>query len=570
MSPDFKLITNAQQLSAELELIKKAKIIAVDIETMGVSPLDPHLGEMRLIQISAEKHPVLIIDWPLIETYGRSEVKKFLESDVIKIFHNAKFDLKFLFTEGISIENAVFDTCLASEVLSLGLNVSHKLKDVIKRHLDLSISKNQQTSDWSAPQLTQSQLEYAAADVALLHDLRRKLIEKLEDNDLISTAKLEFEAIPAIVQMELNGMGVNVDALNHLKKHLEKEKHQAMSYLVDCFGTDFNPDSPAQVKKALASIGVEVTSTKSEVLLPLVAKFVEIKMILDYKTISKKLQFAQKLPSAVHPKTRRIHSQYFQMGAATGRFSCSDFNLQQVPHDDAFRVCFEPSGGNSFIIADYSQMQIRIAAEISGDCDMIDAYVNGHDLHTLTASLISGKETTEVTKEMRSAAKALNFGMLFGMGAHSLVSYAFNSYGVVLSEEDASEFIDTFFKKYKGLKSWQKKVGRNITKESRTYTGRRRLFEDTGSYTQLVNTPIQGTEADILKKVLAVLPVVLKETRAKLVATVHDEIILECPEAESEVVATLLKNTMVIVAESILKKVPVVSDVSISKNWSEK
>lgn len=570
MKVDFKLIENERQLITELGLIEKAKIIAVDIETMGESPLDPFLGQIRLIQIAAEKHPVLIIDWPQINENGWLELKKLLESDVVKIFHNAKFDLKFLFSEGIVIENAVFDTCLASEVLSLGLDVRHKLQDVLKRYLNVSISKTDQTSDWSAPKLTQSQLEYAAVDVALLHDLRRKLIEKLEDNDLISTAKLEFDAIPAIVQMELNGMGVNVEALNCLKDHLEKEQHKAMSHLVECFGVNFNPDSPVQIKKALASIGVEVTSTKAEVLLPLVAKHKEIENLMNYKRLAKQLQFAQKLPSAVHLKTGRIHSQYFQMGAATGRFSCSDFNLQQIPHDDAFRACFEPSEGNILVVADYSQMQIRIAAEISGDCEMIDAYVNGHDLHTLTASLISGKEAKEVTKEMRAAAKALNFGMLFGMGAHSLVSYAFNSYGVVLSEEEASEFIDTFFKKYKGLKQWQKRIGGKATKESRTLTGRRRLFKEAGSYTKLVNTPIQGTEADILKKVLAVLPIVLKETQAKLVATVHDEIIIECPEPESAHVSDLLKNTMTIVAASILKKVPVVSDVSVSKNWSEK
>lgn len=270
------------------------------------------------------------------------------------------------------------------------------------------------------------------------------------------------------------------------------------------------------------------------------------------------------------PNTGRLYSNYLQLGAKTGRLSCSNFNLQQVPHDPAFRELFVPAEGNVFVISDYSQMQIRIAAEISGDQTMLEAYNQGMDLHSLTASRVSGVAIDEVTKAMRSEAKALNFGMLFGMGWESLITYAWGSYGVLLTPKQAHDFIDKFFQTYHGLKQWQNKQGRQVTKKAYTLGKRRQLFPEKARYTQLVNTPIQGTEADILKTVLSILPDLLKETSGKLIACIHDEIVVECCKDDGEMVQEILKTAMELAAKQYLKTVPVVAEAHIASSWAEK
>lgn len=317
-------------------------------------------------------------------------------------------------------------------------------------------------------------------------------------------------------------------------------------------------------------MGIDVASTKSEDLSKLNNQHPAIALILECKVLTKQLQFAKKIPKEVNDDTGRLYSQYRQLGAITGRLSCSAFNLQQVPHDPAFRELFVPETGNVFVISDYSQMQIRIAAEISGDQTMLEAYKKKMDLHTLTASLISGVDVNEVTKTMRSEAKALNFGMLFGMGAENLITYAWGSYGVLLTPKQSQEFIDTFFKTYKGLKVWQNKQGRQYTTKAYTLGKRRQLFPEKARYTQLVNTPIQGTEADILKTVLSILPDLLAGSSGKLIACIHDEIVVECTNEQAEMIQSILRSAMELSAKKYLKTVPVVADAHIASSWAEK
>lgn len=568
---DYRYVTNEDQLKTLLKAYENAQVIAVDIETMGKDPLNPREGEIRLLQIAASNLPTLVVDWRQIDNTGKTLLKNLLEGDCVKVFHNGKFDIKFLSVAGINIESRVFDTLLAAGLMSAGLESQRlKLEEVTKTYLKINLPKEQQKSDWGKDQLTEEQLEYAVRDVMVLLQLREKLILELEAADLAKTAKLEFESLPAIVQMELNGIRADEEKLIKLKEVLDREKEECIRVFKEYFLEDINPNSSNQLIKALASLGIQVSSTKHEVLSELAPEHEVVRVLLEYKDKAKKLQFAEKIPENINSETGRIYSNYYQLGAATGRLSCTDFNLQQVPNGKEFRQCFIPGEGNTFVIADYSQMQIRIAAEISKDYEMIEAYQRGDDLHTLTASLVSGKPVDEVTKEMRTAAKALNFGMLFGMGAKGLVTYAWSSYGVKLTEKEAGEFIDKFFHKYAGLKHWQKREGRKTTKESRTIGGRRRLFEGEARYTQLVNNPIQGTESDILKKALSILPIILKGTNAKLIACVHDEIIVECKEDEGEKVAYILQAAMEKVGEYFLKEVPVVAEATVTKSWAEK
>lgn len=546
------------------------QVIGLDIETMGENPLDPRKGSIRLVQLSGPGLPILIIDWHYLDEDGRSVLKQFLESDVIKVLHNAKFDMKFLKINGIDIKQPIFDTYLAAAVLKAGLNPGLKLNDVVKEYLNYDLPKEEQCSDWSLDPLTETQLIYAAKDAWILLPLREKLIQELFKADLVEIANLEFNALPAMVEMELNGIRVNVADLSVLEQNLQAKHQLKQQELQTLIGRDVNVQSTKQLKEALKDLGLEVSSTKSEDLSKLNHKHPVIAPILDIKVLTKQLQFAKKIPAAVDANTGRLYSNYLQLGAKTGRLSCSNFNLQQVPHDPAFRELFVPAEGNVFVISDYSQMQIRIAAEISGDQTMLDAYEQGMDLHSLTASRVSGVAIDEVTKAMRSEAKALNFGMLFGMGWESLITYAWGSYGVLLTPKQAHDFIDKFFQTYHGLKQWQNKQGRQVTKKAYTLGKRRQLFPEKARYTQLVNTPIQGTEADILKTVLSILPDLLKETSGKLIACIHDEIVVECCKDDGEMVQEILKTAMELAAKQYLKTVPVVAEAHIASSWAEK
>lgn len=569
----YAYITSDALLAKNLSRFGKYEKIGVDIETVGVrkeDALNPWKGKIRLIQISNPEDEVLLIDWFKISQAGKGLVKEFLENPKrTKVFHNVKFDIKFLILNGIKINN-VMDTMLLDGVLEAGLKNSLKLGAVASRQLGLEIDKDEQTSNWGTDLLSESQLKYSAIDAGVLISLADILMQEIEMNDLKDTFNLELEALPAIVEMELNGAKVDINKLNLLKQDLRNNQQKLLKELQGYFGVKVNPNSPKQLRNALASININVKSTSKATLSRLAPKHKEVQTLLDYKDATKQLEFANKIPKAINTRTGRIHSNYFQLGTDTGRLSCTNFNLQQVPHVKSFRACFVPEEGNVFVISDYSQMQIRIAAEYSQDPAMEEIYQKGEDLHRITASFLTGKDASDISSEERSLAKALNFGMMFGMGADSLVKYAWNNYHVELTPEQASTFISKFYEKYAGLKMWQNRVSNENLYATRTMLGRRRLFSGGGNYTQLINSPIQGVEADILKTVLSKLPNNLKDTSAKLVATIHDEIIVECKEQEGSTVLKILKDTMEKAGQRFLKTIPVVAEASIASSWAGK
>ena len=231
---------------------------------------------------------------------------------------------------------------------------------------------------------------------------------------------------------------------------------------------------------------------------------------------------------SVHPETNRIHAEYRQLGTDTGRLFCSNPPLQQIPTQQQVRSCFVPTEGNRFIIADYSQIELRVAAQISQDQRMIEVYQNGEDLHRLTDSLLTETSITEVTDEQRQAAKAVNFGLLFAMEAKGLRSYALNTYGVEMSLDRASRFKQRFCDSYAGFAAFLQNSANRKVKQLRTLSGRIKHFtQGYASLPNALNTPIQGTAADIIKQALADLPAQLIDTRAQIVACIHDEIIIE-------------------------------------------
>ncbi|MGI0492526.1 bifunctional 3'-5' exonuclease/DNA polymerase [Alkalinema pantanalense CENA528] len=578
----YCLITSNKQLETALRLLEQSPILGLDCETTG---LDPHIHTIRLIQIAVPNQPVILIDLPQIAPHDRCLLHQLLASPAIKITHNGKFDWQFLTKAGLQPSAPFFDTQLAYRVLTAGLKTSLSLQILAQKLLNVELDKTQQVSDWSQP-LTSKQLQYAALDAAILLELYPILVKKLERSHLLKIAHLEFHCMPAVAQMELNGMLLDLSRWKTLGAKLENDRdvalHQVrqlriagnaqMSLLPEM--TDaINPNSSQQVLAALQAAGIPVNSTNQKELVPLAKRYPVIQALLDYRHLSKiTATFADRLPKHVHPVTGRIHPTYYQLGARSGRFSCRNPPLQTIPRDAAARTCFVAAPGCRIVRADYSQIELRIVARLSGDTRMQRAYRKGEDLHRLTAALVTGKAIADVSEEDRRLAKAINFGLIYGMGAAKLQSYAEMKYGVTLSLEQAKAFRKRFFEAYAGVAEWHETIKRSYirgTKESRTLAGRRRRWADKPRLAELLNHPVQGLNADITKLALVKLNKVLAETGAKLICTIHDEILLECPATEAKHSSDLLHRCMVVAARKFLHPIPVVVDIKVSASWGE-
>jgi DNA polymerase-1 len=329
--------------------------------------------------------------------------------------------------------------------------------------------------------------------------------------------------------------------------------------------TGRNWNSPQEVKEVLSSLGISVEGTGDEILAKITHPIGEL--LREHRHLSKAVSTFGSDWAAKHcSEAGRIYPSWRQMGSEAGRMSCSDPNLQQVPRGKVYRDCFQAPPGRVLIKADYSQIELRLAAKISGDATMLEAYRNGEDLHTKTAQRVLGK--TEVTKADRQIAKSLNFGLIYGMGAERLVDYAKQNYGVSLTLEQAQQYKKAFFEAYPGLQKWHRKTGatRNRAIETRTVAGRRRL--GITSFMQKLNSPVQGTGADGLKNALAM----LWETRNTVpsafpVLAVHDEIVLEADESEADLAADWLKRTMIAAMAPFADPVPVEVEVRVSRTW---
>lgn len=563
----YVFITSADHLRAYTDTLTNSPVLAVDTETTGLNPFS---SEVRLIQFALDNSPVLVVDIPKVGEEGKQLLQGVLGGSQLKIFHNAKFDVKVLQASGLPVKGKVFDTMIASKLLFAGeKDRSHSLQAVVKQFIGQDLPKEEQLSDWTGD-LTPEQLEYASRDASILLKLHTVLDEAIQKAELSEVAKLEFDCIFAVVNMELNGWKVDKDHLEVISHELTAVKEQLAPTLQAELG-DINFNSPKQLMEALHSKGVKVKSTGERVLTPLAGKHPFIKSLLDYKKIEKQItSFTTKWPEHIEPTTGRIHADYHQLGADTGRFSCSNPNLQQIPRGDMFRRCFIASEGCKLVVADYSQIELRVLAEITDDERMIEAYKNGEDLHTLTARIIT--QEGAVSPEERRLAKAINFGMVFGIGDTGLSEYAKTTYNVDMTVEEAKRFKERFFEAYQGVQAWQKeqdKIRFNPDMyEVRTLSGRRRRWHERPSSSALYNTPIQGTAADITKKALVLLNERLDHD-IRLVGCVHDEICLESINLRMDEASNLLVSSMEEAGAYFLKKVPVKADLKgVMETWA--
>lgn len=565
-------ITNSEMIEKEgiLDRIVNSKQIALDTETTG---LDYHRCKICILQIGLDSGEIIIINVHAVGLDNLQLIGRALNnSGSLLILHNSKFDLKFLHKAGVILENQIYDTMLAEQVLAKGLRKSgFALADVVKTYADVELNKAEQTSCWSREELTESQINYAAADVRYLHMVCDKQLKQAEKESLIETILLECEAVKATYKMELAGILVDEGRIKQLQITLTEESKTLLKEIYSLLPQIKNPQSPRQVMKALQEEGIILESTDKDILVKHSGEHKAIPLILQYRKICKNIEVLNTLLKSIHLKTGRIHADFKQNSTVTGRYSCSNPNLQGIPHDLRFRACFRASQGKSFIICDYSQMELRIIASIAKEETMINIYNTGQDIHRLTASIINNCPYEEVTEDMRSNAKALNFGLIYGMQPKTFADYARTRYHVELSLGEAKYQVEQFFKQYK-------MIGRRINQlldkpgnDEETLNGRKRAWHKKPPITERANFAVQGTGADILKVALAeVNRQLLIDSSISLVSTIHDEIILEVPNEKAIPVSNKLKAIMEEAGRKFIQDVPIIADVSVGKDWASK
>ncbi len=577
---EYELIKDLESLHKAYNNLLNSDVVAVDTETTG---LDPFTSKVRLIQFATEKYSYIIDCFELSDLSILNNI--FNSVKPIKIFHNAKFDIKMLkYHFGFEFEN-IFDTMLSSQILSAGLPAKHSLKEVTERYLNIEVDKSQQRSDWSGV-LTDSQLRYAIEDVKVLLPLREKLRQQIINEKLVKVAKLEFDCCIAVSEMELNGCLLDEEKWINIQNSIEK-KHEELSLdiqqslsnfnnqlsLFEGF-TSININSSSQLVVSLNNMGIIIKDSSEKTLVENKGKHQVIDKILEYRGLQKAISsYGKNILEHVNIKTKRIHADFNQLRTDTGRFSCSNPNLQQIPATEEYRSCFVAGKNNKLVIADYSQVELRILAELSQDAQFIRAFESGEDLHKATASSMFGVPIEDVTKEMRTQAKSINFGLAYGRGAGSLALQ------IGTSIEEAKDLINIYFQVYSGIKHWLHNAGQLAIKNeySRTLSNRLRKYKfDKNDRKEVAtidrqgkNSPIQGTSADITKQALILISKSIKGTSIKLINTVHDEIILECPIEDSEWAAKKLEQDMIDAAKVYMKKVPIVVDVNISDYWKK-
>jgi DNA polymerase I-like protein with 3'-5' exonuclease and polymerase domains len=568
---DYIDISTQEQAKSHIRRILKdlPDVIGVDTETTG---LDCLKDKLRLVQIAVAGKPVYIFDIDKIGANGIKALDDILTGSEVKIFHNAKFDLKFLNTIGIAINSNVFDVMLAEQVIMSGSVFNgFSLRDIAMKYADIALDKKFQKSNWNL-ELTDEQLKYAAQDARVLLDIYKCQLNELESLNLMETAKLENRALIPTYKMELAGYKIDRKAVQDLKVDIVEDKANLLEELGELLPEVENYNSPTQVKKALKAIGLDITSTEKDELTKYRDDYPAVDKILQFKKITKRISLLESLVKEINSKTGRIHASYKQNSTATGRYSCTMPNLQGVPNTKGFRRCFVAAEGNMLVIADYSQIELRIIAEFADDETMIQAFNDGNDIHKITASIVNKKPVDEVTQSERQSAKAMNFGLIYGMGYKTFKKYAKNNYGVDLTDYETKSAVDNFFMTYKGIARRLTILDSLFTREERTLGNRRRLWTTKPIITERANAAIQGTGADILKQALVNVNkrLLTPNSDVKLVATVHDEIILECPKDRAKKVSKALKTAMEDAGRKYLKKVSVVADVSIGDNWADK
>lgn len=588
---DYQLIDDDKKFSSFLKKIKLQKEFAVDTETSG---LDPITAELIGISFSWQEGEAYFV---LINKERLAQLKPILENEKIKKYgHNLKFDWRVLKNQGVELKNLAFDTMIASYLLNPG-NRQHNLDSVVFSELGFEkISKK----NLAATQPTQLSLDFKALDPEKLslyscedadfsNRLVKVLTKRLKSENLLDLfKKMEMPLVAILGEIENNGIKIDLKPIKILDKEVGQKLEKLEKDIYKLAKAKFNINSTKQLKEILfekleiPTDNIKKTktgfSTAEDELEKLNDLHPIIPLLRDYRELNKlQTTYLNALPNMINPKTGRIHTNFNQTVAATGRLSSNDPNLQNIPtrteEGRKIREAFVAETGYSLLGFDYSQIELRLGAHISGDKKMIAAFKNNEDIHRATAAEINGVALSAVTKNMRREAKAINFGILYGQGPHGLSQSAGIPYW------QAGEFIKKYFLSYPGIKKMVANSIKQVQKDAYAITlfGRRRPLPEINSSIGMVrksaermaiNTPLQGTAADLIKMAMIKVEELIKghEDEIRLLLQIHDELIFEIKKDKIDFYSPKIKNIMQTVLEL---RVPIIVDESRGNNWGE-
>ncbi len=592
---NYSLIDTKEKREELIDKLMKEKSVCFDTETTSLDSLNAKLVG---IAFSYKQGEAFYVSIPQEEKEAQeiaNEFKPFFENESIeKIAHNLKYDLAVIKNYGIEIKGDTFDTMIAHYLIQPDMRHNMDLlaetylayKPVSIETLIGKKGKNQKSmADLEPAEVS----DYACEDADVTFQLKQLFAPKLAETDTEKLYKeIEAPLVPVLEKMEREGINLDVPALAEFSKELETDLVKLETDIKEMAGVEeFNLDSPKQLGEVLfekMEIDVKAKKTKTgqystseDTLSKMVGKHEIFELILEYRSLKKlKSTYVDALPLLIDEKTKRIHTSYMQTVAATGRLSSVNPNLQNIPirteKGRMIRKAFIPRDENyTLLAADYSQIELRIIAALSEDQGMIEAFNSGHDIHTATAAKVFDVAMEEVDREMRSKAKMVNFGIIYGISAFGL------GQRLSIPRKEAKEIIESYFAKYPKIKSYMDEVV--VTAKEKGYVetllGRRRNLKDINSANAIVrshaernaiNAPIQGTAADIVK--IAMINVQnemeVKGLKSKMLLQVHDELVFDVEKSEVEVMKELVKKNM----EGAVKiAVPLDVEMSTGDNW---
>ena len=598
---NYELVTTRKQLDAWLVQLRKADLIAFDTETTSLDPM-----QAQLVGVSLSVEPGAACYIPLGHDYPG--VPKQLEFDAVldalkpiledpqrpKLGQHAKYDCNVLSNYAIGVRGIAFDTMLESYVLNATAN-RHDMDTLAKRWLDYDTLHYEDVAGKGTKQIPFSQVDldtacrYSAEDADITLRLHRVLWPKLEEQPTLQKVftDIEMPLVPVLARMEQRGVLIDVAALKKQSSELGKRMHALQQDMQRLAGHEFNVDSPKQLQALLFDeLGLPVKvktptgqpSTNEEALEAIADQHELPRLILDYRQFAKlRSTYTDKLPQMVNPRTGRVHTSYHQAAVATGRVSSTDPNLQNIPvrteEGRRIREAFIAPQGWKVLAADYSQIELRIMAHMSGDPGLTRAFRHDEDVHRATAAEVFGVESGEVTPEQRRVAKMINFGLMYGMSAHGLAQR------LGIPRAEAAGYVQRYFERYPGVKAYMDETRERAKRDGyvETLFGRR-LYLDyihsrnaaqrAGAERAAINAPMQGTAADIIKRAMAAIDQWLgkREDDAHMLMQVHDELVFEVRADAVDHVAKGVRERMQDAAELA---VPLLVEVGAGANWNE-
>ena len=591
---DYRLVTDPDQFHSLIKDLKKSLCFSIDLETTSPYPV---WADLVGISLSHTPHQAFYI--PLGHRFGEQlplprvleELRPLLEDErVKKVGQNIKYDWIVLKRYGIDTRGIHSDTMIASYLLNPTKH-NHNLGEISREYLDRAVTDYKEVVGPKGMTFDQVDLEkardYSCEDADVTLQLSHLLLPKLKEggfSDLFEQVEMPLAIV--LAKIEMNGVKIDIDFLRDFSKEIESQLFKKMDQIYGMAGGVFNINSSQQLGKILFDkLKLPVIkktktgySTDVEVLEKLSFHHDLPLEILGYRNLTKlKSTYIDALPKLCHPGTGRVHTSYNQTVTATGRLSSSDPNLQNIPirteEGNRIRQAFIPEKGWGIVSADYSQIELRILAHLSQDETLIEAFEKDEDIHSRTASEIFGVSMESITPSMRREAKVINFGIIYGMSAYGL------SQQLKIEPKIAQVYIDEYFKKYAGVqtyiqKSLEEARGKGFVT---TLLNRRRYLPEINSPTiairqaserMAINTPLQGTAADIIKVAMIRIQNRLEEGPflTKMIMQVHDELVFETPEEEIQKVVPMIQNEM----ETVMKlSVPLRVSIHSGKNWAE-